>query len=94
MFSLLLLFRYNASSKHFPLHEINTYFNGITKTKHKGSDWLKVALDVKVWQSYEEDFVKGKMFWRKRYTKKAATKKTSERPVNPRMFKFLISPPE
>ena len=41
--------------------EINTYLTGITKTQHRGSDWLKVALDYKVWQSYEEDFVKGKM---------------------------------
>ena len=42
--------------------EINTHLTGITKTQHRGSDWLKVALDYKVWQRYEEDFVKGKMF--------------------------------
>ena len=41
--------------------EFNTYLTGVTSTMHKGSDWLKVALDCKVWQRCEEDFVKGEM---------------------------------
>ena len=42
--------------------EINTYLTRVSGSMHKGSDWLKVAIDCKVWQNYEEDFAKGKMF--------------------------------
>ena len=38
--------------------EINKYLAGVIRTVHRGSDWIKVAADSKLWRSYEEDFAK------------------------------------
>lgn len=39
--------------------EINVYLTTVTRSMPRGSDWLRVALDRKRWQSYEVNFVIG-----------------------------------
>ena len=39
--------------------EINAYLCTVTGSEHRGSDWLRVAVDRKRWQSYEDKFVFG-----------------------------------
>ena len=38
--------------------EINKYLTRVTGSTHRGSDWLKVAVDRKRWQGYADNFVK------------------------------------